>query len=114
MSDEGLETFEVSGTPEREPEEPSRPERRGEPVAQKRYLCVTVVDHNAVIEGTGEESYINVRIPVALAEAGLRMVPDGKLGRIDPDMIVEMIEEGATGELINITEERKSVSIRVE
>lgn len=83
-------------------------------MAEKRYLCITVVDHNAVIEGTGEESYINLRIPVALAEAGLRMVPEGKLGRIDPAMIVEMIEEGATGELINVHEEKKSVSIRIE
>lgn len=83
-------------------------------MAEKRYLCVTVVDHNAVIEGTGEESYINMRIPVALAESGLDMVPEGKLGRINPDLIVEMIEEGATGELININEERKTVSIRVE
>ena len=83
-------------------------------MAEKRYLCITVVDHNAIIEQTGEESYINLRIPIALAEAGLRMVPEGKLGRIDPAMIVEMIEEGATGELINITEEKKTVSVRIE
>ncbi len=114
MSDEGLETFEVSGPSEPEPEKPSRRERRATPVAERRYLCICVVDHNAVIEGTGEESYINLRIPIALAEAGLRMVPEGKLGRIDPELIVEMIEEGATGELVNITEEKKSVSIRVE
>lgn len=114
MSDEGLETFEVSGTPEPEPTRPSRPERRTGAVAEKRYLCITVVDHNAVIEGTGEESYINLRIPVALAEAGLRMLPEGKLGRIDPEMIVEMIEEGATGELINMHEEKKTLSIRIE
>jgi len=83
-------------------------------VAEKRYLCVTVVDHNAVIEQTGEESYINLRIPVALAEAGLRMVPEGKLGRIDPQLIVDMVEEGATGELVNIAEEKKSITIRIE
>jgi hypothetical protein len=114
MSDEGLETFEVSEPPEPEPERPSTTERRGAAVAERRYLCITVIDHNAVIEGTGEESYINLRIPVALAEAGLRMVPEGKLGRIDPELVVEMIEEGATGELVNITEEKKSVTIRVE
>jgi len=83
-------------------------------VAEKRYLCITIVDHNAVIEGTGEESYINLRVPVALAEAGLRMVPEGKLGKIDPELIVEMIEEGASGELINLHEEKKTLSIRIE
>lgn len=81
---------------------------------ERRYLCITVVDHNAVLEDAGEESYINLRIPVALAEAGLRMVPEGKLGRIDPELIVEMIDEGATGELIKIDEERKTISVRVE
>ncbi len=114
MSDEGLETFEVSEPPEPEPEAPSRPERREPAVAERRYLCITVVDHNPVIEGTGEESYVNIRVPVAMAEAGLRMVPEGKLGRIEPDLIVDMIEEGASGELINIKEERKSISVRIE
>ena len=114
MSEEGLETFEVSGAPEREPEKQARRERRAGTVAEKRYLCITIVDHNAVIEGTGEESYINLRIPIALAEAGLRMVPEGKLGKIDPALIVEMIEEGATGELINFAEEKKTISVRIE
>jgi hypothetical protein len=114
MSEEGLETFAVSGTPEPEPERPAKPGRRRGTVAEKQYLRITVVDHNAVIESNGEESYINLRIPIALAESGLRMVPDGKLGKIDPSFIVEMIEEGATGELVSITEEKKTISIRVE
>jgi len=114
MSDEGLETFEVSEPSEPEPQKPSTPERRGAPVAERRYLCITIVDHNPVIEGTGEESYVNIRVPVALAEAALRLVPEGKLGRIEPELIVEMIEEGASGELINIKEEKKAISVRVE
>jgi hypothetical protein len=114
MSDEGLETFEVEESPEPEPVSETRPERRESAVAEKRYLCITIVDHNAIIEQTGEESYVNLRIPAALAEAGLRMVPEGKLGTVDPALIVEMIEEGATGELVNITEEKKTVSIRIE
>ena len=80
----------------------------------KRYLRVTIIDHNAAIEATGEQSYVNLRIPVALAEAGLRMVPEGMLGNIEPDMIVEMVEEGATGTLVSITEEKKTISIRIE
>ena len=112
MSDEGLESFEMSDMPE--PEIPPLPERRASTVADRRYLCITVVDHQAILDDTGDESYINLRIPVALADAGLKMVPSGKLGNLDPELIVEMIEEGATGELINITERNKTVSVRVE
>ncbi len=83
-------------------------------MAERRYLCVTIVDHNATIEQNGEESFINLRIPVALAEAGLKTIPEGKLGRIEPQLIVDMIEEGATGELINITEEKKTITVRVD
>jgi len=114
MGEEGLEPFEVTEPAEPEPQTVERTKRKGAAVAEKRYLCVTIVDHNAVIEQTGEESYINLRIPVALAQSGLKMVPEGKMGRIEPDLIVEMIEEGATGELVNISEEKKTVSIRVE
>ncbi len=114
MGEEGLEPFEVAEPAEAEPQRAQRAERRGAAVADKRYLCVTIVDHKAVIEETGEESYINLRIPVALAQAGLKMVPEGKLGRIEPDLIVEMIEEGATGELVSINEEKKTITIRVE
>ena len=81
---------------------------------EKRYLVITVVDHNAVLESTGEQSYIHVRIPVALAEVGLKMVPESKLGAIDPQLIVDMIEEGATGELIELHEQRKTISVRIE
>ena len=114
MSDEGLETFEVSSPPEPEPEQKARRERSAGGMAEKRYLCVTIVDHNAVIEQTGEQSYVHLRIPVALAESGLRLVPEGKLGNIDPQLIVEMIEEGASGEIINLAEEKKTISIRIE
>lgn len=117
MSDE-LETFEVSEPTEPEPEpeqeEPSRSERRTTAVAERRYLCITVVDHTPILDGTDEQSYINVRIPVALAAAGLRMVPEAKLENIEPDLIVEMIQEGAVGELVDIRQEKKSITIRVE
>ena len=114
MGEESLDPFAVSNIPEPEPGPLSAPERRRETVADKRYLCVTVVDHNAVINGTGEESYVNIRIPVSLAASALKLVPEGKLGRIDPDLIVEMVEEGATGTLVSITEEKKTISIRIE
>ena len=106
MGEEGISAFEVSEGEER----PMR-EMAGE---RKRYLHVTIVDHNPIVEGTDEESYINLRIPLTLAEAGLKMVPESKWGHIDPDLIVQMVEEGIDGELISITEEKKSVVVRVE
>ncbi len=105
MSDEGAETFEIA------PEE--KPERRKK-VAEKKFLHVTVVDHNPIVEGTDEVSYVDIRIPLALAEAGLKMIPAAKLGNIDPALIVQMVEMGATGEIVKINEEKKTISIRVE
>jgi hypothetical protein len=103
MSEE--ETFEVSA------EEPAA---RRESVAEKRVLHITVVDHTPIVEGNDEVSYIDLKIPLGMAEAGLKMVPEGKLGQVDPDLIVQMVEMGAVGELVNINEEKKTVSIRVE
>lgn len=108
MADEGLETFEV--TPEESAEEPERREQ----VASRNFLHVTIVDHNPVVEGTDDSSYIDVRIPLGMVEAGLRTIPDNKFGTVDPAMIVQMVEMGAQGELVQINEERKSINIRVE
>jgi hypothetical protein len=106
MSDEGIETFEVSEREEPQMRETSEP--------RKRFLHITIVDHNPVIEGTDEQSYINLKIPLDMADAGLRMVPDAKWGSIDPDLIVSMIEGGVEGEVINIKENKRSVTVRVE
>ncbi len=106
MGDEGVGSFDVMSTREEEAVK--------ETGAAKKYLHVTIIDHNPVVEGTDEESYVNLRIPLSLAESGLKMVPQSKWGSIDPALIVEMIEEGADGELISIAEEKKAISIRVE
>lgn len=108
MADEELETFEVT------PQESEQPTERRETVAEKKFLHVTIVDHNPVIEGTDDSSFIDVRIPLGMVEAGLRTIPDEKFGTIDPAMIVQMVEMGAEGELVQIKEERKSIHIRVE
>ena len=106
MSDEGQETFEVS--------QPDQPQRRAAGVADKRFLHVTIIDHNPGIEGTDDVSFIDVRIPLGMVEAGLRMIPQGKLGEVDPALIVQMVNMGAEGELIRINEEKKSIQIRIE
>ena len=105
MGEEEVETFEVS---------PAKPLERRETVAEKRFLHITVIDHNPIIDGTGEVSHVDLRIPLGLAEAGLRMLPAGKLGGIDLALIVQMIDMGADGEILRIDEEKKSINIRVE
>jgi len=86
MSEEGVETFQVS--PQEEPQ-------RRQAVAEKRFLHVTVVDHNPVIEGTDEVSYVDVRIPLGM-------------------LIVQMVNMGAEGDLVRMNEEKKTIHIRVE
>ena len=110
MSEEGISNF---GVPEPVAEREGVFMRETS-VGSKKYLHVTIIDHNPIVEGTDEESYVSLRIPVSLAEAGLQMVPAGKMGKIDPDLIVQMVENGAEGELISINEGKKSITIRVE
>ncbi len=121
MSDEGFETFEVSPTeePEATPVEKAGSDtptsERSEKMAEsQRCLHVTIIDHNPVIEGTDDSSYVDMRIPLGMVETGLKLIPKEKLGDIDPEMIVQMIEMGAQGELVSINGDKKSVSIRVE
>lgn len=110
--EENVDTFEVSERSEETREEPQMAESSD--VNEKKHLHITIVDHRPAVEGTDEESYINLRIPCRLAESGLRMVPDEKWGQVDPDLIVEMVDEGVEGEIINITEEKKTISVRVD
>ena len=112
-SDEGVDTFEVSERREETREERQMEEPR-QPRQNRKHLHITIVDHRPAVEGTDDESYINLRIPANLAESGLRMVPDEKWGQIDPDLIVEMVEEGVEGEIININEEKKTINVRVD
>ena len=105
MGVEEVESFEVASTKE--------PERRAA-VAETKLLHITIIDHNPVVDGTGEVSHLDVRVPLHLAEAALKMIPSGKLGNVDPSLIVQTIEAGAQGEILRIDEEKKSIHIRVE
>ncbi len=103
MADEGRETFEVSAQ--------GKERQSG---SEGKFLHITIVDHNPIVEGTDEMSFVDLRIPVPLVESGLKMIPAGKLGNIDPTLLVQMVEMGAVGEIIKINEEKKTISIRVE
>ena len=88
------------------------PDKREE--TKKKCLHVTIFDQTPIIEGTDDESYIYLRIPLSMAETGLQAVPRRKLGTIDPYRIVQMVEDGAEGELIKIVGATRSITIRVE
>lgn len=83
-------------------------------VQPARCLHITIVDHNAVLEGTGQQSLINLKIPLELAEEGIQVVPEAKWGIIDPHLLVRMAEQGMTGELANVREKGKYIRVVVE
>jgi hypothetical protein len=64
----------------------------------KKFLRIRVVD--------GKETTVNVNIPLALAEVGLKLVPKDKLNiqghAIKAEEILSMIQQGTEGELVNI------------
>ena len=105
MSGQGVETFEVA---------PQEEARGRQMVTGKKVLHITIVDHNPIVEGTDDVTYVDLKIPVGLVEAGLKMLPANKLGNIDPSLLVQMVEMGAEGEIVKINEEKKTISIRVE
>ena len=78
----------------------------------KKFLRIRVTD------STGETN-VNVNIPIALAEVGLKMVPKEKLKvngqEISIEHILELIEEGTEGELVNadIVDKGKETKVRI-
>lgn len=88
---------------------------QGEPVMakplNKKFLRVLVTEEN--------KNKVNINIPLALAEVGLKLVPkdalkvDGKI--IDISEILKLVQEGKDGELINIDsmDEGKEVKVKV-
>ena len=73
--------------------------------------------HIMVIDG--ESTNVNVNIPVALAEVGLKMLPKEKLvindKKIDLDEILDLIKEGTKGELVSIdaVEDGKETKVKI-
>jgi polyhydroxyalkanoate synthesis regulator phasin len=71
-----------------------------------------------VTEDTGDTN-VNINIPIALAEVGLKMVPEDKMKvkgqEINIDHILQLIEEGTEGELVNIdiNEDGKNTKVNI-
>lgn len=84
---------------------------RKEESPNRKFLHIMVTD--------GEGTNVNVNIPVALAEVGLRMLPQEKLvindKKIDIDEILDLIEEGTKGELVSVdaVDEGKETKVKV-
>jgi hypothetical protein len=66
-----------------------------------------------------DKTKVNISIPLALAEVGLKLIPKDKLKikgtAIDMQEILELIKDGSEGELINIdsTNDGDSVQVKV-
>ena len=77
----------------------------------KKFLRVRVVDD--------KETKVNINIPIALAEVGIRMIPKDKLNikgnKINLDEILTQIQQGAEGELVDIdvNENGKNTKIKI-
>ena len=67
----------------------------------------------------GDSAKVNINIPIALAEVGLKLVPKDKLKikghEIDMKEILQLIQDGTEGELVNVDTiyEGKQVKVRI-
>lgn len=75
----------------------------------KKFLRIRVTEE--------DQEKANIKIPIALAKVGLKLVPKGKLNvngeQISSDQIMEMIKEGTEGEVVNIDAEDKGKKVKV-
>ena len=76
----------------------------------KKFLRIRVDD--------GTDTKVNVNIPIALAEVGLKMIPKDKLQingkEIKVDHILQLIEDGTEGELVNIDVNEKGKDTKIK
>lgn len=76
----------------------------------RKFLRVLVTD--------GDKTQINLNVPIALAEIGLKFVPKEKLvvdgQEINVDGILKLIQEGSEGELVNLERVEGGREIKVK
>ena len=84
-------------------------ETHGKKPNSKKFLRVRVREE--------DEVKANINIPIALAEVGLNLIPKEKLyvngKQINLDHILQLIEEGTEGELVNIDAEDEGTNYNV-
>ncbi|OGT30023.1 MAG: hypothetical protein A3E87_09840 [Gammaproteobacteria bacterium RIFCSPHIGHO2_12_FULL_35_23] len=77
----------------------------------RKFLRIIVVEEN--------NTKVNINIPLALAEVGLKLIPKDKLKvegkQIDVNEILKLIQEGNEGNLVNIetTNEGKEIKVKI-
>ncbi|HKJ31057.1 MAG TPA: hypothetical protein VKA34_04475 [Balneolales bacterium] len=64
-----------------------------------------------------DQEKVNIKIPMALAKVGLKFIPKNKMKvngeEINSDQILEMIKEGAEGEIVNIDASDKGKNVKI-
>ncbi len=77
--------------------------------SSKKFLRIRVTEE--------DEVKVNIKIPMALAKVGLKFIPKGKLKvngeQISADQIMQMIQDGSEGEIVNIDTEDKGKNVKV-
>lgn len=77
--------------------------------SSKKFLRIRVTEE--------DNEKVNIKIPMALAKVGLKFIPKNKLKvngeEINSDQILEMIQEGAEGEIVNIDASDKGKEVKV-
>lgn len=76
----------------------------------KKFLRILVTE--------GEQKTVNVNIPLALAEAGLKLIPKKELEKkginLDFDHIMQLIKEGSNNEIVKINTIENGKEVKVE
>lgn len=78
--------------------------------SNKKFLKVLVAE-----EG---HTKVNINLPIALAEAGLKLIPKEKLmvdgANINLDEILQLVKEGNEGDLVNIEKNDNGKQVKVK
>lgn len=102
-AEEGAKLIAALGEPRREGAAPSQPQGR-EVALQRRWLRIRVTDKN------NERARVNVTIPIALLDWGLRMA---EMSGVDLAAIRQAIHGGAEGRIIEIDESESGERVEI-
>jgi hypothetical protein len=72
-----------------------------------------------LVHDGGKEAKVNVNIPIELIKVGMQFIPEKERARMEEwgislDSIIEMIQSGAQGKLVDIEQEGKRVEVVIE
>jgi hypothetical protein len=83
-----------------------------EPAKTARYLRVRVVDH-----AKDGRPAVNIKVPIGVVKWGMKMAqafsPHMKDVNLDWNSLDAMVEEGATGEIVEVEDEAQHKTIKI-